>query len=121
MSRSTIIKLISIPAVLAAADCILICVPTPLRKTREPDISAIVAAAPQIRRPLRRGQPLPQRSEPAKLDPSEFNTEIDNPYWPMTPGSKWTYKEVEDGQSQDVVVTVTDKTKRIAVKVAPIS
>jgi UDP-N-acetyl-D-glucosamine dehydrogenase len=44
------------PAVLAAADCILICVPTPLRKTREPDISAIVAAAQQIRRHLRRGQ-----------------------------------------------------------------
>ena len=44
------------PAVLAAADCILICVPTPLRKTREPDISAIVAAAQQIRRHLRPGQ-----------------------------------------------------------------
>ena len=35
---------------LAEADCIVICVPTPLRKTREPDISAIVAACRAIRK-----------------------------------------------------------------------
>jgi hypothetical protein len=57
---------------------------------------------------------LPQGSEPANLDPAEFTTEIDNPYWPMTPGSRWTYKESEGGESLDVVVTVTDRTKRIA-------
>ena len=43
-------------SVLADADCIIICVPTPLRKTREPDISAIVAAGQQIRERLRPGQ-----------------------------------------------------------------
>src|SRR5256714_2461882 len=41
---------------LAACDCIIICVPTPLRKTKEPDISYILAAAEQIQRALRRGQ-----------------------------------------------------------------
>ena len=37
-------------------DAIIICVPTPLRKTKEPDVSYILAAAEQIRKRLRRGQ-----------------------------------------------------------------
>src|SRR5437868_15282507 len=41
---------------LAACDAIIICVPTPLRKTKEPDISYILAAAEQIQQHLRRGQ-----------------------------------------------------------------
>ena len=41
---------------LAACDAIIICVPTPLRKTKEPDISYILAAAAQIQQNLRRGQ-----------------------------------------------------------------
>jgi hypothetical protein len=58
---------------------------------------------------------LPQGSEPANLDPAEFTTEIDNPYWPMKVGSRWVYRETAtDGTRQRVVVTVTDRTKRIA-------
>jgi UDP-N-acetyl-D-glucosamine dehydrogenase len=41
---------------LAKCDCIIICVPTPLRKTKEPDISYILAAAGEIQKTLRRGQ-----------------------------------------------------------------
>src|SRR5215210_4168062 len=41
---------------LDACDVIIICVPTPLRKTKEPDISYILAAAGQIQQHLRRGQ-----------------------------------------------------------------
>jgi UDP-N-acetyl-D-glucosamine dehydrogenase len=41
---------------LGEADCIIICVPTPLRKTKEPDISAIVAATQKIAACLRPGQ-----------------------------------------------------------------
>lgn len=37
-------------AQLAACDCIIICVPTPLRKTKEPDISYILAAAGEIQK-----------------------------------------------------------------------
>ncbi|HEX7999913.1 MAG TPA: nucleotide sugar dehydrogenase [Pyrinomonadaceae bacterium] len=37
-------------------DAIIICVPTPLRKTKEPDVSYILAAAGEITRNLRRGQ-----------------------------------------------------------------
>ena len=40
---------------LSACDAIIICVPTPLRKTREPDISFILAAAQAIAKALRRG------------------------------------------------------------------
>jgi UDP-N-acetyl-D-glucosamine dehydrogenase len=43
-------------SVLASCDAIIICVPTPLRKTKEPDISYILAAAEEIKRNLRRGQ-----------------------------------------------------------------
>src|SRR5882757_4112162 len=37
-------------------DAIIICVPTPLRKTKEPDVSYILAAAEEIKKRLHRGQ-----------------------------------------------------------------
>ena len=61
------------------------------------------------------GSGLPQGSEEVKLDPAEFTTDIDNPYWPMKPGSRWVYRETDsEGTVQRVEVTVTDRTKRIA-------
>ncbi len=61
------------------------------------------------------GDRLPEGSEPAKLDPANFTTEIDSPYWPMKPGSRWVYRESDtEGGREKVVVEVTDKTKRIA-------
>ena len=42
-------------SVLARCDAVVICVPTPLRKTRDPDISYIVAAVDEIARHLHRG------------------------------------------------------------------
>src|SRR5947207_11485771 len=41
---------------LKECDAIIICVPTPLRKTKEPDVSYILAAAEEIKKRLRRGQ-----------------------------------------------------------------
>ena len=41
---------------LAAVDTINICVPTPLRKTRDPDLSHVVAAVDQVAAHLRTGQ-----------------------------------------------------------------
>jgi len=41
---------------LGECDAIIICVPTPLRKTKEPDVSYILAAAEEITKRLRRGQ-----------------------------------------------------------------
>ena len=58
---------------------------------------------------------LPQGSEPVTLDPADFTTEIDNPYWPMRPGTRWIYRETDpDGGRLRVVVTVTNRTKLIA-------
>jgi hypothetical protein len=57
---------------------------------------------------------LPQGSEPVKLDPAQFTIQIDNPYWPMTPGSRWIYRETDgQGSKQRVQVTVTNQTKTI--------
>ena len=58
---------------------------------------------------------LPRGSEHVELEPSEFTTEITNPYLPLTTGSRWVYRETEDGEpDQKVVVEVLDKTKSIA-------
>ncbi len=43
-------------ALLDGADAIIICVPTPLLKTRSPDLSYIISAAQQVRAHLRPGQ-----------------------------------------------------------------
>ena len=43
-------------ATLAAADVVTICVPTPLSKTKDPDVSYIRAATAQVAGALRRGQ-----------------------------------------------------------------
>ena len=57
---------------------------------------------------------LPKGSQPVELDPGQFTTEIDNPYWPMTPGSRWVYREADGkGEVQRVEVVVTDQTKTI--------
>ena len=37
-------------------DAVIICVPTPLRKSKDPDVSYIVASATEVRKYLRRGQ-----------------------------------------------------------------
>jgi len=42
-------------SVLARCDAVIICVPTPLRKTRDPDISYIVSAVDEIARYVHRG------------------------------------------------------------------
>jgi hypothetical protein len=57
---------------------------------------------------------LPQGSEQVELDPADFTTTIDNPYWPMAPGSRWVYRDVDvEGGRKRVEVTVTKETKMI--------
>ena len=58
---------------------------------------------------------LPEGSDPFELDPAEFTVDIDNPYWPMEPGTRWVYRETDaEGSVLKVVVTVTSETKEIA-------
>lgn len=57
---------------------------------------------------------LPQGDDPVELDPADFTTEIDNPYWPMTPGTRWVYRESDPDGDLTVAVTVTSATKQVA-------
>src|SRR5687768_3560331 len=41
--------------ILREIDCVVICVPTPLRKTRDPDISYIVSALEEVAQRLHKG------------------------------------------------------------------
>src|ERR671916_442109 len=75
------------------------------------------ATSGQARGDTGSGSPLdlPQGAEPVNLDPKDFTTRIDNPYWPMDPGTRWTYRETDqEGAQLKVVVTVSDQTKKIA-------
>jgi len=45
--------------------------------------------------------------------PSQFGARVDNPWFPLAPGSAYVYKGVEDGKAARDVVTVTHRTKRI--------
>jgi hypothetical protein len=58
---------------------------------------------------------LPTGADPVNLDPANFSVNITNPYWPMKPGTRWTYREVDEkGRTQEVVVVATTATKKLA-------
>ncbi|HEY9251633.1 MAG TPA: hypothetical protein VIP06_03160 [Nocardioides sp.] len=62
-----------------------------------------------------RGEALPQSDESVDLDPAEFTAEVTNPWFPLDPGTRWTYRETtEDGEIVEVVVTATSMTREIA-------
>ena len=49
------------------------------------------------------------------LDPDDFTPEVTNPWFPLKPGTRWTYRETtEDGEVVQVVVTATSVTRKIA-------
>lgn len=57
---------------------------------------------------------LPQGAEPVTLDPADFTTTIDNPYFPMPVGRVWVLREIGgDGEEQTVTITVTSRTTTI--------
>jgi hypothetical protein len=58
---------------------------------------------------------LPQSSEPSNLNPADFSTQIDNPYWPMPVGRRWQVHVTNpEGESLQETITVTNQTKQIA-------
>ena len=58
---------------------------------------------------------LPTGADPVNLDPADFTADISHPYWPMEPGTRWTYREVDEkGEVQDVVIVCTTDTKKLA-------
>ena len=49
-----------------------------------------------------------------QLDPAEFVSGVDNPYWPLEPGTMWVYEaEVEDG-TERIEVVVEEETRMVA-------
>nr|MBA2701849.1 hypothetical protein [Chloroflexota bacterium] len=80
-----------------------------------PAASPAQTASPERSLEPTAGSSLPQGAEEVNLDPAEFSAVIDHPYWPMAPGTRWTYRETgPDGEVRDVVIVATDQTKRIA-------
>jgi hypothetical protein len=58
--------------------------------------------------------PLPWGGDPVTLDSAGFVGRVDNPYWPMAPGTRWIYLETDaQGGRQRVVVEVLWHTKQI--------
>jgi hypothetical protein len=57
----------------------------------------------------------PQSSEPSNLNPADFTTNIDNPYWPMPVGRSWhVHVTNPQGESLQETITVENQTKKIA-------
>jgi hypothetical protein len=101
-------------AALAACGSTATTAPPPPSSDEAPSLLVTQSAVP----PASSAPPsfaLPQGSEPVSLDPAQFvGVALDNPYWPMAPGSRWVYRETDaEGTEQQVEVTVTDRTKDI--------
>ncbi len=55
----------------------------------------------------------PHGSQRVDLDPADFTTRIDHPYFPMRPGTVRIYREIEGREVLRVRVTVTHRTRVI--------
>ena len=61
------------------------------------------------------GSDLPVGRQHVNLDPADFTTRIDNPYYPLRPGDRKVWRETApDGTRQKIVDHVTNRTKLIA-------
>jgi hypothetical protein len=50
---------------------------------------------------------------PPTIDPAQFARTVDNPWFPLKPGTTYVYRGVRDGKRAKDVLHVTHKTKRI--------
>jgi hypothetical protein len=48
-----------------------------------------------------------------RIRPADFTNRITNPYWPLKPGTRWTFDGTKNGAPQHVEVSVTNEHKRI--------
>lgn len=47
------------------------------------------------------------------IEPAEFTSTVDNPYWPLAPGTRWVYEAEADGEVERIEVVVTDQAKTV--------
>ena len=81
---------------------------TPIAPRTEP--SATAAAGPVATPAAAVPDRDPARLEPGvtyqpAIDPADFVATIDNPYWPLLPGTKWTFRSQEE-RTETAVTTV---------------
>src|SRR4051812_18981446 len=61
------------------------------------------------------GSDLPVGRQHVNLNPADFTTKIDNPYYPLRAGDRKVWRETApDGTRQKIVDQVTNRTKVIA-------
>jgi hypothetical protein len=49
-----------------------------------------------------------------RIEPGQFTTMIDNPYFPLRPGNRWVYEGPgADGKPEQTVIDVTSETRRV--------
>ena len=85
-------------------------------KTRSTSLGAVaVAVSGVIAGAAFAPQARSQNSDaPLPLPPrSSFSARVDNPWFPLLPGTRWVYTGVKDGKRTRDVVTVTHETKTI--------
>ena len=49
----------------------------------------------------------------ASIDPADFVDVVDNPYFPLTPGSRWVYEGESEGVAERIEVEVLDERRDI--------
>jgi hypothetical protein len=79
--------------------------------------SSSTAAAEGSTSTVADGAPVIDPGDGGNYDPgitaADFVAGIDNPYLPLTPGSRWVYEGSEDGEDQRIEVVVTDRTRQV--------
>jgi len=110
-SNSSLVTRTAALAILALATTIAVAPHSPASTTSSPTLEPAAARHHGCRLPGPYNYP--QGSTPVKLRPRDFTTRIDNPYWPMRPGTIWKYVESNADETQRIRVRVTHRTKLI--------
>jgi hypothetical protein len=48
-----------------------------------------------------------------RIDPADFQARVDNPYYPLVPGTTYRFVETARGERNETAVSVTHETKRV--------
>ena len=77
--------------------------------------SSALALAARRRRSLAGGFGVARRAQPRTRNAAgvDFSARVDNPWFPLKPGTRYVYTGVKDGKPSRDVVTVTHRTKTI--------